>query len=70
MKAYLQMRVDETLWPFQTAVFRGQKCWLTRLGFGLNVESQILKNIVSAVLSQEKTVKKVPLAYFDVNPAS
>ena len=46
-KAYLQMRVDETLWCF---VAKGS---LTRLGFGLNVVPKIMKTTLSAVLSKE-----------------
>ena len=38
---------------------------LTRLGFSLNVAPQIIKIIISAVLSQEKMVKKVMWAYLD-----
>ncbi len=36
-KAYQQVRVSETMWPFQTVVFAGRRYCLTRLGFGLNV---------------------------------
>ena len=64
-KAYLQVRVDKTLWPFQTVWFRGQRYCLTRLGFGLNVAPQIMKTIVNAVLSQEKAIKDATSAYID-----
>ena len=36
-KAYLQLKTDKSLWPFQTVVFRNKRYCLTRLGFGLNV---------------------------------
>ena len=42
-------------------VFCGKRYCLTRLGFGLNVVPQIMKTIVSAVLSQEE----VTSAYLD-----
>ena len=50
-RAYLQVRVQKTLWPFQTVKIGGQRYCLTRLGFGLNVAPLIVKAIVSAVLS-------------------
>ena len=64
-KAYLQVWVNETMWPFQTVVFAGRSYCLTRLGFGLNVAPQIMKTIVNAVLSQQETIKEGTLAYLD-----
>ena len=32
-RAYLQIRVHESLWSYQTVIFRGQRYCLTRLGF-------------------------------------
>ena len=52
--AYLQVRVQKTLWLFQTVKIDGQRYCLTRLGFGLNVAPLIMKAIVSAMLSQEE----------------
>ena len=76
-KAYLQVWVDETLWPFQRVVFCGKRYCLTRLSFGLNVVLQIMKTTVSAALSQEETVEKAMSVYLDdiyinedVNPAN
>ena len=46
-------------------VFHCKKYCLTRLGFGLNVVPQIMKTIVSAVLTQEETVEKAMSAYLD-----
>ena len=54
---YFQVRVSESLWPFQTVMFAG------RLGFGLNVAPQIMKAIINAVLSQEEKVKEGTSAY-------
>ena len=42
-KAYLQVRVQEILWPFQTVKIGGQRYCLTRLGLGLNVAPLIMK---------------------------
>ena len=64
-KAYLQVRVSETMWPFQTVVFAGRRNCLTRLGFGLNVAPQIMKTIDNAVLSQQETIKEGTSAYLD-----
>ena len=57
-KPYLQVRVCESLWPFQTLMFAGKRYCLTRLGFGLNVAPQIMKAMINAVLSQEEKVKR------------
>ena len=46
-------------------VFQGKRYGLARLGFGLNDVPQIMKTIISAVLSQEEMVKKVTSAYLD-----
>ena len=63
-KTCLQVRVDETLWPFQRMVFCGKRYCLTRLGFGLHVAPQIMKTIVS-VLSREEKVEKATSVYLD-----
>ena len=36
-KAYLQVRVHQSLWSNQTVLFKGRRYCLTRMGFGLNV---------------------------------
>ena len=63
-RAYLQMHVQKTLWPFQTVKIGGQRYCLTRLGFGLNV-APLMKAIVSVVLSQEEAVGHAASAYID-----
>ena len=35
-RAYLQIRVHESLWPFQTVIIKGKRYCLTCLGFGQN----------------------------------
>ena len=76
-RAYLQVRVQKTLWPFQTVKIGGQGYSVTRLGFGLNVAPLIMKAIVSTVLSQDEAVGHTASAYIndiyvneDVMPAT
>ncbi|CDW61080.1 hypothetical protein TTRE_0000950401 [Trichuris trichiura] len=64
-KAYLQVRVEKSLWPYQTVMFRGRRYCLTRLGFGLNVAPTIMKAIVGLVLSLASDVSKGTSAYLD-----
>ena len=64
-KAYLQIHVDEELWPFQTVLFKGQRFCLTRLGFGLNVAPLIMKSVIDAIISQDHTLKHAVSAYVD-----
>uniref|UniRef100_A0A5S6QGD9 Reverse transcriptase domain-containing protein n=1 Tax=Trichuris muris TaxID=70415 RepID=A0A5S6QGD9_TRIMR len=64
-QAYLQVRIDKTLWPYQTVVIKGRRYCLTRLGFGLNVAPLIMKTVLNSVLSQEPDVKKGTSAYID-----
>ncbi|GAB1604160.1 uncharacterized protein LOC115211658 [Argonauta hians] len=64
-KAYLQVRVDESLWPFQTVMYKGRRYCLTRLGFGLNVAPMIMKAIVNTVLQQERGIDEATSAYID-----
>ena len=44
-KVYLQIRIDELLWPFQAIIFHCRRYCLTSLGFGLNVAPIIMKTI-------------------------
>uniref|UniRef100_A0A5S6QUG1 Reverse transcriptase domain-containing protein n=1 Tax=Trichuris muris TaxID=70415 RepID=A0A5S6QUG1_TRIMR len=64
-KAYLQIRVDESLWPYQTVILNGRRYCLTRLGFGLNVAPAIMKAIVDRVHSLAKDVRTGSSAYLD-----
>uniref|UniRef100_A0A5S6Q0X4 RNase H domain-containing protein n=1 Tax=Trichuris muris TaxID=70415 RepID=A0A5S6Q0X4_TRIMR len=63
--AYLQVRVDEALWPYQTVVVKGRKYCLTRLGFGLNVAPQVMKTVMSSVLAHDPMIRKGTSAYID-----
>ena len=64
-RAYLQIRVHESLWPYQTVIFRGQRYCLTRLGFGLNVTPSVMKYVLTPVLAQDETVDRATSSYRD-----
>ena len=63
--AYLQIHVDKAQRLFQTVIFRGQRFCLTRLGFGLNVAPLIMKSVIDAIVSQDRTIKSATSAYVD-----
>lgn len=63
--AYMQIRVDRSLWPFQTVIFRGRRFCLTRLGFGLSIAPAVMKAVLSAVLSQDPAVKEGTSPFVD-----
>ena len=60
-RAYLQIRVHESQWPYQTVIFRGQRYCLMRLGFGFDVATSVIKYVLTAVLTQDETVFTAPL---------
>ncbi|KAI0989289.1 hypothetical protein GJ496_011401 [Pomphorhynchus laevis] len=64
-RAYLQIHVDESLWPYQVVVYRNKRYVLTRLGFGLNIAPRILKAIVHFVLSKDMLVAQSTDSYLD-----
>ena len=64
-RAYLQIQIDKSLWPFQTVKIKGQKYCLTRFEFGLNVAPQIMRSVVKAVIGQDETVNSTTSSYVD-----
>uniref|UniRef100_A0A5S6QMU4 Integrase catalytic domain-containing protein n=1 Tax=Trichuris muris TaxID=70415 RepID=A0A5S6QMU4_TRIMR len=64
-RAYLQIHVDESLWPYQTVVHKGRRYCLTRLGFGLNIAPLVMKAVLSCALSQNANVQEGTSAYVD-----
>ncbi|KAK4310301.1 hypothetical protein Pmani_018120 [Petrolisthes manimaculis] len=64
-KAYLQIRVHRSLWPYQTVLFKGQRYCLTRLGFGLNIAPMVMKVVVSEVLKQNDVIEGAASPYVD-----
>ncbi|CAM1316345.1 Uncharacterised protein r2_g2574 [Pycnogonum litorale] len=64
-KAYLQIHVHKSLWPYQTVEFRGKKYCLTRLGFGLNVSPMIMRSVLAKVLAQDARIQQAASPYID-----
>ena len=64
-KAYLQLRLSEHLWPYQTVEIGGQLYCPTRVGFGLNVAPSVMKAVVQAVLSRDEAVARAVVPYVD-----
>ncbi|KRZ76280.1 hypothetical protein T10_9280 [Trichinella papuae] len=59
-----RIRIDKSLWPYQTTVFKDERYCLTRLGFSLNVAPLVMK-AVNCVLSQDPQVRRGTSAYID-----
>ena len=64
-KAYLQLRVDQQLWPFQTVMVDGRRYCLKRLEFGLNVAPLVMKAVIKIILAQDPEIEHVVLPYFN-----
>jgi len=64
-KAYLQIKVDPSLWKHQVVEHNGQKYCLTRLGFGLKVAPKIMTAIVNKVLSMDSSIRAGTDSYID-----
>ena len=64
-RAYLQVHVNKSLWPFQTVEIKGQRYCLTRFGFGPNVAPLIMPVIVNTVLSQDRIINAATSSYID-----
>ena len=63
--AYMQIHVHESLWPYQTVLFRGRRYCLTRLGFGLNVAPAVMKTVLAAVLDKDDEIAAAASPYVD-----
>ena len=64
-KAFLQIHVDKSLWPYQTVWYRGKRLALTRLGFGLSLASSILQTVLDAAVAQDPRVAAAVSTYVD-----
>ena len=64
-KAYLQVCVQQSLWFYQTVLFKGRRYCLTRMGFGLNVAPSIMQTIVDAILMEDKHIHRATSASID-----
>ena len=61
-RAYLQVRVPQSLWPFQ---IKERRYCLTQLGFGLNVAPKIMSVIMNVVMSQDEEIQRATSSYID-----
>ena len=64
-RAYLQVRVHKSLWPYQTVIFEGKRYCVLRIGFGLNVVPSIMRAIAEAALSKDDAVRQATSAYIE-----
>ena len=64
-KAYLQVRVHQSLWSYETVLFKGRRYCLTCMGFGLNVAPFIMQTIFDAILMKDKRIQWATSAYID-----
>ena len=63
--AYLQIHVDESLWPYQLIRYKDKTYCLTRLGFGLNCAPRILMRILREVLESDERIYRATDHYLD-----
>ena len=63
--AYLQLHVDESLWPYQLVEYKEKVYCLTRVGFGLSCAPRIMTRILKEVLAKSETVEKGTDSYID-----
>lgn len=63
--AYLQIRVNPSLWKYQQVLHRGKRYYLTRLGFGLSCAPRIMSSIVRKVLSLDEKIAASTSHYID-----
>ena len=64
-RAYLQIHVERSLWPFQTVEIKRTRYCISRLGFGLNVAPNIMTAITNAFRVQNENVQKATSSYID-----
>ncbi len=64
-KAYLQIHIDRSLWPYQAVLWKGERYVLTRLGFGLAMAPKVMTRIVEYVLEQDPDIKRAASSYID-----
>jgi len=64
-KAYLQIYMKPSLWPYQAVRWKGKDYLLTRLGFGLSSAPKIMTAIVEYVISSHDVMKNAVSSYID-----
>ena len=63
--AYLQIRVDKKLWPYQLVEYNDNIYCLVRLGFGLNCAPRIMSKILKTVLEKDEQIYRATNSYID-----
>ena len=63
--AYLQIHVDESLWPFQQVCYQGQLYCLTQLGFGLSCAPRLVSRILRKALAQSDQIQQATDHYIN-----
>ena len=64
-RAYLQIKMEKSLWCYQAVRFEGKIFLLTRLGFGLNIAPKVMTAIVETVLKANQTIARNTSSYID-----
>ena len=63
--AYLQIRVDEKLWPYQLVEYKDQINCLSRLDFGLSCPPRIMSKILKTVLKKDEQIYRATNSFID-----
>ena len=64
-KAYLQVKIDPSLWSYQVVRWRGTTYVLTKLGFGLNIAPKVMTKIVEHTLQTTEAIGAATSSYID-----
>jgi len=63
--AYMQVRVHEDMWRYQSCIIDNKKYALTRMGFGLNIAPSVMTEIVRWVLNYDVRIREHVDSYID-----
>eukprot|EP00794_Sanderia_malayensis_P011566 gene11567-12761_t len=63
--AYLQIRFDKKLWPYQLVEYKKKIYCLTRLAFGLNCAPRVMSKILKTVLKKDEQIYRATNSYID-----
>ena len=63
--AYMQVHIDPSLWEYQKVIYKEEKYYLTRLGFGLNSAPKIMSSILGSVLNLDAGISEATDHYID-----
>ncbi|XP_065654459.1 uncharacterized protein LOC136081104 [Hydra vulgaris] len=62
---YMQIYIDLSLWEHQRLVYKEEKYYLTRLGFGLNSAPKIMSSVLGNVLNLNAGISEATDDYID-----